>query len=88
MIALEFESMWNGDASYKAYIAIPHSDWDYDSFKVPLPGHDPFEGSETCTRCSEPHPIVQKYVPDSNIELYKRLAGQYVYITVNPHEEG
>jgi len=51
------------------------------NFRVPSAGYDPITGGEVCTECEEPHPIVP-YLPEENVELYKRVAGKRVEVTM------
>jgi hypothetical protein len=83
LIAVEFKHVWYGHAEFNAVIDPMNGR----GFHVPPPGYNPMELPETrqCTHpeCKdEPHLVVPEghYVPPTNEELFKKVAGRYVQI--------
>ena len=56
------------------------------SFRVPPPGYDPLVGSKVIRAYGKRHIMVNEdyYQPSPNPELYKKLVGSLIQITISP----
>jgi hypothetical protein len=80
LVGVRLEMQSSGVTHVRAWI----SGDDPDDFRVPAPGYDPFAGAVKCTaQGCEPkgHPIVERYIPPANPELFHRVRGWRVSIT-------
>lgn len=88
LIGLHFESVRYHTSTFKAWVHPSSSD----DFRVPPPGYNPLSGPKvtTCKQypaCKkDPHPMLPEgsYVPERNLDLYKKVRGMSVEIQVGP----
>ena len=87
LIGLKFVMSYNHTIHFEAYID-PHNE---DEFRVPPVNYDPtkHERAYTCEDCEEHHPVVPEgfYVPPFDKELYDKVKGHKVRITIGPNWE-
>jgi hypothetical protein len=57
-----------------------------EDFHVPRAGYNPLKEKDTvaCDRCENKHPMVEKYIPPNDLELFKAVAGKRVEIVIGP----
>lgn len=87
LIGLKFDSVCYHSSKFTAWVD-PDGE---DEFRVPLPGYNPAEHPDAvkCTQCKTAHIIVPEgyYLPPFNKELYNKVRGKKVYISIGPNNE-
>lgn len=92
LIGWTFDSMRYHAVRFSAWV-LPTLDPSWDQFRVPGPGYNPLAHPETidcdnenCIGPGGPHRIVPEgfYIAPHNPELYERVRGQQVLVTIRP----
>lgn len=88
LIGFEFQAIWNHVVMFNAFI----DSRDPKDFRVPNPGYDPIHHPESvkckhCTGEDKGHIILPPgfYVPEANQELFEKVRGKRVQITIGPN---
>lgn len=81
LVGVNFAMLHEGSARFTAWIRGD----DVDAFRVPVPGYSPLVDDSTvnCQSCERSHRVVY-YKPPANRDLFEKVRGRRVFISMGP----